>query len=54
MSKYSRKHYQEIATLLYKSKASAYEINKWCKKFKRDNPRFSNKLFKTWVNKGRK
>jgi hypothetical protein len=53
MSKYSRQHYRDIASLLRKGKASAYEINKWCKKFKRDNPRFSAKLFKDWINKGK-
>ena len=51
MSKYSRQHYRDIATLLRKSKASAYKINKWCKKFKRDNARFSAQIFKDWIKK---
>ena len=53
MSNYSRQNYREIATLLRKSKASAKEISRWCKKFKADNPRFKSKTFRSWIKKGK-
>lgn len=49
MSKYSRQHYKDVGKLLGRAKASKKEVNSWSNKFKKDNPRFKPKMFKSYV-----
>lgn len=53
MTKYTRQHYQDIGKLLGKGHAPKKDVDSWCKRFKKDNPRFKPTMFRAWVKKYR-
>jgi len=49
MATYSRKHYIDMAKTLAETKATKVVIDRWCKKFKSDNPRFDEPKFRAFI-----
>ena len=46
---YTRKHYVDMAKTLAETKASKAIIERWCTKFKADNPRFDKPKFLAYI-----